>query len=436
MANARLTAARALMRVADGGYSNIVLDAELKKAGLDERDAAFASALFYGSLERRITIDRIISGLSSQPLEKLSPTVLEVLRLGIYQILYMDSVTDPAAVNESVELAKAMGQSRASGFVNGVMRSFIRAGKHIDFTGLSGAERLSAEYSAPVWLCEKWSREYGENTASVVLGASLGAPPIYIRVNTLKTDAEGLSQEMKAEGVAVEAVDGFPDALRIISGAPQETECYKRGLFHVQDVSSQLAVSALGAVSGSRVFDPCSAPGGKSFTAAELMGDRGEIVAGDLHRKRAGMVASGAKRLGITCLSTVCGDASVSRPELGEFDFAMCDVPCSGLGVIRRKPEIRFKKQEDMSALPELQYRIAMAAAESLKPGGVLLYSTCTLSRAENDDVADRLVKEGGMVPAHLPEAAASYSGNGFSATLFPGEFAGDGFFFARFIRK
>ncbi len=434
--SARLVAAEALRKVSEGGYSNIVLDAALKSADLDTRDRAFASALFYGVLERRITLDTIIARHSSQPPQKLSPEVLDALRMGVYQILYMDSVTDAAAVNESVELIKSLGMERASGFVNGVMRSFIRAGKKADFSSLTGAKRLSAEYAAPEWLCKKWMDEYGREAAERALAASLGAPPVFIRANTLRTGAAELSEKLAAEGVSVRAVEGFPNALRISGRAPQDTECYRRGLFHVQDISSQLASEALGVVSGGRVFDPCAAPGGKSFTMAELMDDSGEIVAGDVHIKRAELVTKGARRLGIKSVTAAENDAAVYNEKLGLFDHVLCDVPCSGLGVIRRKPEIRFKDRAQMAALPEIQFKIASTAARCLKSGGVLLYSTCTLSRAENDEVAKRLVRECGLVPAKLPERVAKYSADGYTATLLPGAYEGDGFYLARFIKK
>ena len=436
---ARILAAKAAIRVSSGGYSNLVLDAALKNSTLDARDKAFASALFYGALERRISLDRLLARYCSRPLGELTPAVLESLRLGLYQILYMDSVPDSAAVNESVELVKALGAAKASGFVNGILRSFLRGDKETGTGALPPMERLSAEYAAPLWLCERWAAEYGLERAESALRASLGAPPVWVRVNTLKTDPAELTALLAAEGVSAEAVDALPDALRLSCGAPDETECYKKGLFHVQDLSSQLCAAALGPEPNDRVYDCCSAPGGKTFTMAELMGGTGEILAGELHPKRAALVSQGAERLGLKNVKTVVGDASVYDGALGVFDKILCDVPCSGLGVLRRKPEIRFKKPEELSGLPEIQFAVASTAARHLAPGGALVYSTCTLSKAENEAVAERLQKECGLVPAPLPkammlpESVKGYSADGFSVTLMPGERDCDGFYFARF---
>lgn len=439
---ARMLAAKAGIRVSSGGYSNLVLDAALRNSRLDQRDKAFAAALFYGALERRITLDREIARFCSRPVEKLTPAVLESLRLGFYQILYMDSVPDSAAVNESVELAKALGAASASGFVNGVLRSFLRGGKEADFATLPPLERLSAEYAAPIWLCKKWTAEYGSERTESILRASLGAPPVWIRVNTLKTNPTELTALLAAEGVSAEAGSFLPDALKTSCAAPDATECYKRGLFHVQDISSQLCVAALDPQAGERVYDCCAAPGGKTFTAAERMGGTGEIVAGELHPKRISLIARGAERLGLKNVKTVVGDASVYDGALGVFDKILCDVPCSGLGAIRRKPEIRFKKPEEFSGLPEIQFSIASNAARYLKPGGVLVYSTCTLSREENDAVGERLQMECGLVPAPwpsavlLPETVKGDSADDFSVTLMPGELDCDGFYFARFRKE
>jgi len=253
---------------------------------------------------------------------------------------------------------------------------------------------------------------------------------------------------LAAEGIPAEACDFLPDALKTACAAPDGTDCYKKGLFHVQDISSQLCVAALDPKPGERVYDCCAAPGGKTFTAAERMGNTGELLAGELHPKRAALIEEGAARLGLTNVKTVVGDASVYDEALGVFDKILCDVPCSGLGVIRRKPEIRFKKPEDLSGLPEIQFSIASNAARYLAPGGVLVYSTCTLSRAENEAVTERLQKECGLVPVPLPKAMVlpeamilpdlikNDSADGFSVTLMPGELDCDGFYFARFQKE
>ena len=433
--SARTLVVRALLRVSAGGFSNIVLDSMLSESKLEQRDKAFASALFYGVLERRITLDIIIKKYSAQPIDKLSPEVAEALRIGIYQLLYMNSVPDNAAVNESVEIVKKMGNGKASGFVNGILRSFIRNGKKADFSRMSGPERLSAQYSVPLWLSRKWCFEFGEERTEKALASCLGAPPIYLKVNTLKISAEDLRTEILNENISASFSDILTTALVIDSAAPQNTESYKKGYFHVQDISSQLCALAVGAQNGERVLDVCAAPGGKTFTIAELMNGTGEIVSCDLHPKRVGLIKGGADRLGLENVTTKTNDATVFNEELGLFDRVLCDVPCSGLGVIRRKPEIRFKKPQDIAQLPKIQYKIASTTAKYLKDGGTMIYSTCTLSKEENENVVKKLIEKDGLVPEKLPDELQKYSKDGFSVTLLPGEINSDGFYFAR-LRK
>ena len=435
MANTRTLAVKALLRVNEGGFSNIVLDALLSGAQLEHRDRAFVSALFYGVLERRITLDKIIKKYSSKPLDSLEPAVLECLRIGFYQLIYMNSVPDMAAANETVEAAKQLGLVKASGFVNGIMRSFIRDGKKFDFSRLDKIGRLSAEYSAPIWLCKKWCSEYGDEKTESALQKSLGGAPIYARVNTTKTNPKELISALAEEGVTAVLTENIQDCIKINSAAPQSTKAYKKGLFHVQDISSQLCAKAVGAQKGERVLDVCSAPGGKTFTVAQLMENEGEIVACDLHPKRAGLVKGGAERLGLSIVRAKANDATVFDEKLGTFERVLCDVPCSGLGVIRRKPEIRFKDPAEISALPKIQYKIASTTAKYLKDGGTMIYSTCTLSKEENEQVVKRLIEEDGLLPCELPEEIKKYSKDGYSVTLMPGEINSDGFYFAK-LRK
>ena len=434
MANTRTLAVKALLRVNEGGFSNIVLDALLSGAQLEHRDKAFISVLFYGVLERRITLDKIIKRYSKTPLEELEPAVLECLRIGFYQLIYMNSVPDMAASNETVEAVKQLGCEKAAGFVNGIMRSFIRDGKSFSFARLDKIGRLSAEYSAPIWLCKKWCNEYGDEKTETALRESLGSVPIFARTNTTKTNPEELLSILEEEGVKAVLVEEISGAIRLYSAAPQATKAYKKGLFHVQDISSQLCAKAVGAQKGEHVLDVCSAPGGKTFTVAELMENEGEIVACDLHPKRAGLVKNGADRLGLSIVNAKANDATVYSEELGTFDRVLCDVPCSGLGVIRRKPEIRFKDPAEIATLPKIQYKIASTTAKYLKDGGTMIYSTCTLSKEENEQVVKLLLEEG-LVPAELPEELKKYSKDGYSVTFMPGEINSDGFYFAK-LRK
>ena len=273
MKDARTAAAQALMRMEGAGaYSNLVIDALSAKNGLSPRDGAFAAALFYGTLERMLTIDHILARYSAKPLSALTPAVRASLRMGVCQLLYMDGVDDYAAVSESVNLVKSLGCARASGFVNGVLRAFLRDGKAVPPAGSSRAGQLAVDYSCPTWLVEEWLASYGEEAALRMLAGSLGKAPVYLRANTLRTTPEALCGRLAAEGA--EAVPAAPpDGCVAVRGrlAVETLPAFTEGLFHVQDRASQLCAEALGALPGERVLDACAAPGGKTFTIAERM---------------------------------------------------------------------------------------------------------------------------------------------------------------------
>lgn len=396
MKDARYTAVQALLRQSTANaYSNLVLDSLISQNGLDQRDGAFASALFYGTLERMLTIDHILSAYSAKPLSELSASVREVLRTGICQLVFMDGVDDYAAVSESVNLVKAMGKTKASGFVNGVLRSFLRDSKKIPPVSGGRAEQLAVEYSCPAWLISVWLEHYGEAACLRMLERSLGKPPVYLRANTLKTDAGSLSRLLKEQGVEAQP-DGEVAGCVAVFGraAVEKLDAFQQGLFHVQDKASQLCAASLGALPGERVLDVCSAPGGKTFTIAQLMEDQGEVAARDLHAKRAALVRRGAARLGLSSVTASVWDASVFDESVGVFDRVLCDVPCSGFGIIRRKPEIKYKPRESIQNLPEIQYKILQTSSHYLAGGGTLVYSTCTLLPAENEQVVARFLAE------------------------------------------
>lgn len=430
MKNARQLAVRALVKVNEtGGYSNLVVDSLLDAGALSAQDAAFATALVYGVLERRITLDYVIGRYSKTPLRKLDSQVREILRMSLYQLLYMDSVPDRAAVNEGVKLTRAMGKTSAGGFVNGVLRAFLRDEKQIIPEGarLPRTERLSVEYATPVWLVQMLCDQYGEEDAIGVLAASLGRPPLYLRANTLRTTAGQLAEELSGAALFTEQ-DSPENCLRVArSGDLTRLPAFAEGRFHVQDKASQLCVRALDVHPEQAVLDVCAAPGGKSFTAAQYLENRGRLVSRDIYPARVQLLADGAARLGITCLEASVGDASVYDPDLGGFDRVLCDVPCSGLGIIRRKPEIKYKNPDEFAALPDYQYQILCASAGYLKPEGVLVYSTCTLNKAENEQVIERFLREHGDF-APCPLAAIGLPEQ-YYTTLLPHRGGSDGFF-------
>ena len=437
MADPRLTVVKMLMKMDNSeAYSNLLLDHVFSESDLSERDKAFAAALFYGVLERRLTLDYIIEKNSKIPFAKLDPAAVVILRTGLYQLLYMDSVPESAAVNESVKLCKKLKCFSAQGFVNGMLRSFIRGGKKISYLGLEPEKRLSVEYSCPQWLTEKLVREYGTDFAVRALKASVGKPPVYARVNTLKTTTEKLLAELSKHRIKAAAYPGLDNCIKLEkSGDIEKCAPFRQGLFHVQDISSQLCCLTLRPVVNETVLDVCAAPGGKSFTLAELMGNNGRLYSMDLHDMRVGLIEDGAARLGIKMITAMQNDASKFNGELPQADRVLCDVPCSGLGVIRRKPEIKFKSAEDFEGLPEIQSQILETSARYVKPGGTLVYSTCTLSRAENDEVAGRFAAaHPEFLPIVQPVPYAGAAGEPMR-TYCPDENGGDGFFTASFRR-
>lgn len=436
MSDARMTAAKLLMRLENSeSYSNILLDSALSASDLSERDKAFAAALFYGVTERRLTLDYVIEQNSRLPFSKLDKNAVIVLRMGLYQMLYMPSVPESAAVNESVKLCKKLKLFHATGFVNGLLRSFIRNGKLISYDNLSDEERLSVEFSCPKRLTEKWISEYGMENARRILEASIGAPPIYARVNTLKVSEDELVRLLKKDGIKAEIFSGLSGCVRLEkTGDIEHSQAFQDGLFHIQDVSSQLCCYTLRPIVNETVIDICAAPGGKSFTMAELMGNNGRVISMDLYEQRVKLIEDGAKRLGLRIVEPRVNNAVSFNEELPMADRVLCDVPCSCLGTIRRKPEIKYK-DEDVSELPRLQKAILEVAARYVKVGGTLVYSTCTLSKAENEGVAEEFARTHGEfapIVQTLPYAGAP---NDTMRTFFPEKDGGDGFFTAAFRR-
>ena len=437
MADARLTAVKLLLKMeGSDSYSNILLDSAFADDRLSDKDKAFAAALFYGVTERRLTLDYVIKQNSKLPFEKLDAAAVAILRLGLYQLLYMQSVPESAAVNESVKLCKRLKLFGAQGFVNGLLRSFIRNGKKISYQGMDITQRLSIEYSCPLWLTERWTAEYGADCAVAALKASVGKPPVYARVNSLKTTAEELIKKLAEEGIAAKPYPRLGGCITLDrTGDIEKSRCFRRGLFHVQDVSSQLCCLTLRPVVNETVLDVCAAPGGKSFTMAELMGNNGRIVSMDLHDMRVGLIEDGAARLGIRIIEAFENNALEFNPQLPSADRVLCDVPCSGLGVIRRKPEIKYKNPDDFKELPRLQRRILEMSSKYVKVGGTLVYSTCTLSRAENEGVAEDFARSHQDFAPIVQPVPFDGADNSPMRTYFPDENAGDGFFTASFRR-
>ena len=414
---------------AGGSYSNLQLDSGLKGSDLDERGRKLCAALYYGVIERKLTLDHIIGGLSSRPIEKLDGIILNILRCGVYQIMYMDSVPDNAAVNESVALAKKFRKTSASGMVNAVLRNFIRGGKELKLPK-DAVKAASVKYSAPAELVKSLTDDYGRKAVENFLAASLEKSVTFLRLNPNRCNEE----EFLAALGGIEAEKLFDNCFTVKSGDVTATEAFRKGFFHVQGLASQLYCHALAPTENDTVLDICAAPGGKTFTMAELMKGKGQIYAFDLHEKRAELIRKGAERLGLTNIKAAAGDATKFNPELPKFTKILCDVPCSGLGVIGSKPEIKYKNISDFAGLPDIQYKIVCNALNYLESGGTLVYSTCTVRKAENEEVCERLLREHPEVEAApLPQLMGTDFGT--MATLMPPKF-GSGFFIAKFRKK
>lgn len=391
MANARKIALNALCDVRGGGaYSNITLNKYLNENDLSAADKALATALFYGVLDRTITLDYVLSCFIKTPLKKVTSFALECLRIALFQIMYLDKIPDSAAVNEAVKIIKNSKNKHLSGFVNGVLRNVLREG--VKLPDGNDIQALSIRYSCPAWIVESFIKDYGIDNTVQLLECSLQTPPVTLRVNTLKTNTNDLAEILQKENITTHQT--FLDNALDIVGGIDVTKCkaYSDGLFHIQDIASQTVVNILSPKPNERVLDICAAPGGKTFTMSQYMQDSGEIIACDLYEKRVELIRKGAKRLSISNITAIQNDATVINHKLGTFDVVLCDVLCSGLGVIRRKPEIKYKDISEYADITFIQQKILENAASHLNENGRILYSTCTLRKCENEDIIKRFL--------------------------------------------
>ena len=430
--NPRAAAHRALVRAARSGkYLNLELDSALSHLSLSPADRTLFTSLVYGTCERTLTLDNEIEYLTGRGADFLDTETKIALRLGLYQIIFMDKIPPHAAVNETVATAPA----RSRGLVNACLRRFIREGSALHLPNEGSPEYLSILHSIPVPIVTSWIDDYGVDAASLCESANR-KPPLTLRVNTLRITPDELLSRLRDSGAAAESNRICTDMIDATGASVTELYGYDEGLWFVQDAASRLAVKASGAKPCDIVVDTCSAPGGKSFSAALDMENRGAIYSFDLHENKLGLIRRGADRLGIDIITASARDGNTPDEDLfGRADVTICDAPCSGLGVIAKKPDIRYKDPETFVRLPEIQRSLLSAAARYVRPGGVLLYSTCTLRRAENDEVARDFLE-------HDPEFTADpFTVFGVDApdgtlTLMPHKHGTDGFYIAKFRRK
>lgn len=404
MKSSRLIAFETLHKIFyDSTYSNLAVDNALKDV---DTDKAFISALVYGVVERKITLDYYINKyLTAKP----KPKIMTVLRLGAYQLLFMDKVPSSAAINESVKLTRDIKQDYYSKLVNAVLHK-------ID-SNREEPDNPSIKYSVPECLINMWNKQYGADTVSEFLPALNERPPVYAIPNRQFVDAGELCYELLEEGVDCEV---FDEVVLIHSSIDfNRSRAYKNGLFYIEDLSSYHCAKALQAKPDETVIDFCSAPGGKAFTIAQDMENNGRLYAFDLYAHRAELVKKSAERLELNVIMSGVNDASVYSDTIPKADRILCDVPCSGFGIVRRKPEIRYKNLDSIKDLPAIQLNILKTSAMYLKDGGRIIYSTCTLNKKENEKVVSAFLNE--------------HSGFSleYDKTIFPSENGGDGFYFA-----
>lgn len=430
--NVRQIALRTLTRMASsGGYSNLSLDAAIKKQELDPRDRGLLTQLVMGVVEKQTTLDYYISVLAGENDKKIEPEVRMILRLGLYQLMFCDRIPAHAAVSETVSLTPR----RAKGFVNALLRNYMRRGEDIALPS-DPIENMAVKYGYPTAVCGRFAEDYGKERTASILAAMNQPPMLTLRANTLRLTRDGLLARLREAGYDAKPTPLANTGVILPTTSVTAIDGFEEGDFTVQDEASQLCTAALDARVGMRVIDVCSAPGSKSFGAAQDMKNCGEILAFDLHDSKLSLIEKGAARLGIDIIKVAAADGRHFEPSLeGSADRIICDVPCSGYGVMAKKPEIRHKHPDESARLPEIQYAILENCSRYLKAGGVLVYSTCTLLRTENDGVVDRFLS------AHPEFCLQGFEAGGLSVpegrvTLAPDTHSTDGFYIAKLVRR
>ena len=435
---ARETALHALMACrVSGAWSNGVLKEYIRRDRLDSRDAALATRLCYGVVQNRGKLDFYLQQLLTGKLKDLHPVVRDILHLGLYQIYALDKVPDSAAVNEAVTLTKKYNRNpKAASLVNGVLRNAVRTKGT-----LKEPTSYADKYSHPDPLISLLKANVPKGKLEPMLIANNAAPQTVVQVNTLRTDAQALTKVLEEEGLSVQPHGWMENALVIGgTGNLEQLPSFQNGLYYVQDPAAKLTAlcAKLPQDRDIRLLDCCAAPGGKSFASAIAMGGRGSITSCDVHEHKVELIRNGAARLGLTNITAQCQDATAFRPEWEEsMDCVIADVPCSGLGIIRKKPDIRYKNLSELEELPGLQLQILRNQARYVKKGGVLMYATCTILRRENEDVVAAFLEENKEFyrePLELPDEIGNREDG--MLTLIPGEYDTDGFFICRLRRN
>jgi 16S rRNA (cytosine967-C5)-methyltransferase len=447
--NVRQLAVQVLTKMEEqGAYSNLVINQVLEANPLDRRDANLLTEIVYGTTQRLNTIDYFLLKLIPKGMDSYAAWLRACLRMSLYQILYLDKIPHHAIVNEAVHLAKKKGHLGIAKLVNGVLRNAIRKQSEWQhaFAALPTPERLSLQYSLPRWLVKTWLRQFAESEVAAIGASLLTAPKVSVRVNRMKTDREQLFQRLLQEGANVTRSALAPDGLLLEQfGNAATSALFHDGIISIQDESSMLVARVADPKPGMRVLDCCAAPGGKTTHLAELMNDEGAIVALDLHEHKRNLIVRQAERLGLRSVQTHTADMLVwaKSNKQPSFDLIVLDAPCSGLGVMRRKPDLKWqKKAADLSSVAALQRQMLAAVAPLLKRGGLLVYSTCTVNREENEANIEQFLRDhrefhpdDRWPQAFSPETLRIVRSGPGTLTVLPHHFMSDGFFIVR-LRK
>ena len=422
-------------------YSNIALDENIKenRNKLDDRDIGFISEIVYGVTSWKLTIDEMIKKYSKLQLKKISPWILNILRMGIYQIIFLDKVPKSAAVNESVNLAKRYGHKGSRNFVNAILRKIDKKDYEAFFEIENPIERISKTTSMPTWIIQELLKDNDIKKVEEICKASNIKPKVTIRVNTLKTDKETVKKQLIERNIIVN--EGELEDFLILEKAKniEQLDLFKQGYFTVQDEGAGLVAKIVNPKPNEWILDACSSPGGKTTYMAELMENKGKIVAWDLHPHRVKLVEENAKRLGIHIVETKCQDAMIYNETYKEiFDKILLDVPCLGIGVLKRKPDIKWKRNpEDIPQIAQIQEKILEICSQYLKPNGQIVYATCSIFSAENDKIVEKFLKNNQAftyAKIEIPQMEKSLE-NSNLIQLYQGEET-DGFFICKLQKK
>ena len=391
----RKTAYEILLEVEKNeAYSNLAMNRFIRKNAPDKE--AFVRELVYGVLENKILLDYYLDALIPSGIKKVKARELTLLRMGLYQLIYMDSVPEYAAVSETVNMAKQLARGREK-FINGVLRGYSKKKTdiHLPDPQKEPIRYLSIAYSVREWIVKLWLDTYGYAKTEEILAAANRAPQLSARINRMKTDTKSLAEELEKDGFAVESSDKTERGIFLSGSRLLESEAYRQGQFSIQDIASIMTSDILGAKPGDTVIDVCAAPGGKTAATAEMMENQGRIIAMDVYEHKLALIHEQAERCGIDIIETKCHDSTEAIPALAsKADCVLCDVPCSGLGVIAGKPEIKYRENPDFAELTERQEKILSASATYVKAGGTLVYSTCTINKEENEKQIERFLLE------------------------------------------